>query len=66
MHLLATYPNSTGIAMLIRGYLRASTQVHNAERAREQLEVFAIEQGQTVASTVQDVKKNGTLSSLSL
>lgn len=52
--------------MLIRGYLRASTQVHNAERAREQLEVFAIEQGQTVASTVQDVKKNGTLSSLSL
>lgn len=43
--------------MFIRGYLRASTQVHNAERAREQLEVFAIEQGQTVTSTVQDVKK---------
>lgn len=36
--------------MFIRGYLRASTQDQNAERARDQLISFATEQGQVVAS----------------
>lgn len=36
--------------MFIRGYLRASTQDQNAERARDQLISFATEQGQVIAS----------------
>ncbi len=37
--------------MLVRSYLRASTDEQDAQRARAQLEVFAAERGLTIAAT---------------
>lgn len=47
--------------MYVRAYLRASTKEQDAERAREQLEVFANERGLTIAASYVENESGASL-----